>query len=65
MKRVTIIISFFLFLDNSDNPYFLGKFSKNFKDLKIEELKRVNTNELYGKIFTLLLKTLKNKIIYQ
>jgi hypothetical protein len=53
MKRVTIIISFFLSLATIVIPILWGQYQKEYKELTIEELKRVNTNELYGKDFTL------------
>lgn len=51
MKRITIIISFFLSLATIVIPILWGQYQKEYKELTIEELKRVNTNELYGKDF--------------
>ncbi len=51
MKRITIIISFFLSLATIVIPILWGQYQKEYKELTIEEIKRVNINELYGNDF--------------
>lgn len=52
MKKCTIIISFCLSLATIVVPILWEQYQKEYKELTIEEIKRVNINELYGNDFT-------------
>lgn len=51
MKRVTIIITLCLSLASIVVPILWGQYQKEYKELTIEEIKRVNIGDLFGKEF--------------